>query len=246
MRLDRQSRLNPASVFLVEDQVPLDVLLPALAHRSVRYDQFSRRFVINNRLPFGMLRCLPQIACPQEPAGFVAAFVRIQQNQERHVRVLFGVVQEHRFLALYIKFVQDDMRHRLSHRCVRSRMRSQPIVGKFHVLRMVRRYGHHLRPFIANLGHEMSIRRPRQRNVGAPHDQVSGVVPIGRLRHIGLFAPNLRRSRRQVGIPVVEAEHLAAQQGDKPCARSVTDHRHGRNRCKPGNPVWSIFLNGIK
>lgn len=47
------------------------------------------------------------------------------------------------------------------------------------------------------------------RNIGTPHDQITGVEPVHRLRHVGLIAENLRRGHRQVGVPVTNPEAAA-------------------------------------
>src|SRR3546814_10411861 len=59
---------------------------------------------------------------------------------------------------------------------------------------------------VADLGIEMGVGGARLGHVGAPDQQEHRVVPVGALRHVGLLAEGLGRARRQVAVPVVEAE----------------------------------------
>jgi hypothetical protein len=98
---------------------------------------------------------------------------------------------------------------------------------------------------IARLGHEVRVRSARLGDVRAPQDHVGRVPPVGRLRHVGLVAPGLRRGGRQVGIPVVEAQADAADQRQEARPRGVGDHRHGRDRRKAHDPVGTPAAHGV-
>ena len=105
------------------------------------------------------------------------------------------------------------MAHRHGERGVGALLGMQPQVGELRHLGIVGRDRHDLRAVVARLDEEMRIRRARLRDVGAPGDDVGGVVPVGRFRHVGLLAPGLRARRRQVAIPVVEATAACRRSG---------------------------------
>ncbi len=90
----------------------------------------------------------------------------------------------------------------------------------------------------------MRVRAAGLRHVGAPGDDVTGVVPVGGFRHIGLFAPGHRRSGWQITVPVVEAQAGAAQQRQITGARRVRDHRHRRNRGETRDAVRAVGFDG--
>ena len=134
-----------------------------------------------------------------------------------------------------------------SHRqcAVRTGCRRQPLVGELHVVGVVRRDRDHLLPAVPRLRHPVRVRRPRDRQVRTPHDQVAGVPPVAGLRYVGLVAEHLRRRDRQIGVPVVERQHRPADQRREPGAGRVRHHRHRRNRGEPGDPVRPPFLQRV-
>ena len=73
-----------------------------------------------------------------------------------------------------------------------------PLVGELRVVGVVRADGDDLLAAVARLGHEVRVRGAGHGDVGAPHDQVGGVPPVGRLGHVGLVAEHLR-ARRPAG-----------------------------------------------
>ncbi|CSP92518.1 Uncharacterised protein [Shigella sonnei] len=83
--------------------------------------------------------------------------------------------------------------------------RCQPLVAQFGHFRVVRGNGDSFGAFVTYFGKEVGVRRTCLRYVRPPGDDVTGVIPVGRFRHVGLFAPGHRRGGRQVAIPVVEA-----------------------------------------
>ena len=137
------------------------------------------------------------------------------------------------------------MRHRHGQRPVRARVRVQPLVGELGVVRVIRRDHHDLLAFVAGLGHEVRVRRTRDRDVGTPHDQVRRVEPVRGLGHVRLVAEHLRRGHRQVRVPVVEREHRAAEQLDEAGAGAERGHRHGRDRGEAGDAVRTDRLGGV-
>src|SRR5262245_50662067 len=91
----------------------------------------------------------------------------------------------------------------------------------------------------------MRIRGPCLRNVGAPGNDETRVVPIGRFGHIGLLTPHLRAGRWQVAVPVVEARAHAADQAQVAAARGIRNHRHRRDWRKADDAIRAVFLDGM-
>ena len=137
------------------------------------------------------------------------------------------------------------MAHRHRHRAVRSRLGGQPGVGELRVVGVVRGDHHDLLALVAGLGHPVRVRSAGDRDVGAPHQQVGGVPPVARLRHVGLVAEHLRRGHRQVGVPVVERRHRAADQLDEPRTDRVAHHRHRRDRGETRDAVRPVGPDGV-
>ncbi len=137
------------------------------------------------------------------------------------------------------------MAHRHGERTVGARPGRQPLVGELHVVRVVGRHRDDLLAAVAGLGHPVRVGRPRDRKVRAPHDQVARVPPVAGLGYVGLVAEHLRRSDRQVGVPVVEAQHRAADQVHEPRPGRVRDHRHGGDRREARDPVGSPLLDRV-
>ena len=135
------------------------------------------------------------------------------------------------------------MAHRHAKRRVGSLLGVEPQIRKLCDLGIVGRDRYYLGAVIARLGEEVRVRRARLRHIGAPGDDVAGIVPVGALRHIGLFAPGLRGGRRQVTIPVVEGQKRAADQAEVARAGGIGHHRHGRDRREPDDAVGSPCLD---
>ncbi len=137
------------------------------------------------------------------------------------------------------------MAHRHSECRVGALLHRQPQVGELRGLRIVGRDDDALGAAIARLGVEMGIGRAGLRHVRAPQDEEAGVVPVGRFRHVGLFAPGHRRCRRQVAIPVVERHADAAEQRQITGPRGVAHHRHRGDRREADDTVGPIGLRGV-
>ena len=137
------------------------------------------------------------------------------------------------------------MAHRHRQRRIGPLLRRQPGIGELGRLAVVGRHHDGLGAFVAHLREEVSIRRARLRNVRPPQDEEVGVVPIGALRDVRLLAPGLRRRRRQIAVPVVEAHADAADQGQVARAGRVGDHGHGRDRREADDPVGTVRLDGM-
>ena len=178
---------------LGQAQVPASfVIAPAEARRPVGNHRPAGVLVENDRLPVGVLVGITEVGGGQEPIRRVSVATLAERDQQGQVGEPAGVVAEVRHLPVGPELAQDHMAHRHCERAVCARVRRQPAVGELRVLGVVRADHHHLLAVVAGLGHEMGIGRARGREVGTPHDQVSGVPPVARLGHVGLIAKRLR------------------------------------------------------
>ena len=137
------------------------------------------------------------------------------------------------------------MAHGNGERRVGALLGAQPLVTELGDFRVVRGDGHRLGALVAHLGEEVRVRAARLRDVGAPGDDVAGVVPVGGFRHVGLLAPGLRAGGWQVAVPVVEGQAHAADQRQVTGAGGVADHRHGRDWRETDHPVRAVLLDGV-
>ena len=65
----------------------------------------------------------------------------------------------------------------------------QPLVGEFGDFGVIRGDRDRLGALVAHFGKEVGVRGTRLGHVGAPGDNVAGVVPVSGLRYVGLLAP---------------------------------------------------------
>ncbi|MCY1293284.1 hypothetical protein D9M70_425400 [compost metagenome] len=144
-----------------------------------------------------------------------------------------------------MEFLEDDVGEGLGQCRVSTLLGVEPEIGELGDFRIVRGDGHGLGALVAHLGEEVGVRGPGLRYVGAPGDDVVGVVPVGGLRHVGLLTPHLRRGRRQVAVPVVERQAHPADQRQIAAAGGVADHRHGRDRREADHPIRAIPLDRV-
>ena len=170
-----------------------------------------------------------------------------RREEEREVGEPARVVLEVVDLAVDEELLEDHVPHGHRQRAVGARGRRQPLVGELDVVGVVRRHRDDLLSAVAGLGHPVGVRGPGHGDVGAPHHEVAGIPPVAGLGHVGLVAPDLRRGDRQVGVPVVEGQHGAADERGEPRARRVADHRHRGNGEKPATRsgphcliVWTL------
>ena len=172
-----------------------------------------------------------------------------QHHQHWHVGVAAHVVVKvgATGLAVFreIELLQDDVPHGHGDGSVGALLGFHPDVGELGHFRIVGRDRHRLRALVAHLGEEVRIGRARLRHVGAPGNDVARVVPVGRFRHVGLLAPDLRAGRRQVAVPVVKTHADAADQAQVAAARCVRNHRHGRDRREADDAVRPVLLDGV-
>ena len=224
-----EGRSDPVEV---EVPPPLTGLGVPESHRAVRHHRVAGRLVEQHGLPVVLGCRLAEVGRGEELSGNETPFrgVPLQPDQERQVGVGAHVVGEERRLPVDEVLFQDDVTHRHRECGVGSCLGRHPLVGELGVVRVVRTDAHHLRAAVPHLGHPVRVRRTRDRDVGAPHHQVRRVPPVTRLRDVGLVAEHLRAGDRQVGVPVVERRHHAADQLDESCADAVRHHRHRRDR----------------
>ena len=189
---------------------------PAIPGRTLRHDEVAGLLFCRDGLPCRALggRRAGQIALPDIAVGNPSITVLAQPHQHRHIRVATGIILEVRNLLVDEELLHDHMPHRHGKGGVGSLLRMDPQVGKLSDLGIVRRNRHDARAVVARLDEEMRVRRARLRHVGAPGDDIAGIVPVGGFRYVGLLAPCLRARRRQVAIPVVKRQQRAADQAE--------------------------------
>ncbi|MNG68638.1 hypothetical protein D3C79_269730 [compost metagenome] len=230
-------------------QVPFALLAPAETDGALRRHQFTAAAVDSDGFPLRIIflpQPIHQIGGAQQAAGGVMPLrARLQYHQHRHIGIAAHIVAEIADLAIQVEFFQHHVAHRQRHCAVGALLRVQPLVAQLGHFGIVRRHRHGFGAFVAHFGEEMGIRGAGLRHVGAPGDNIRGVVPVGGLRHVGLLAPGHRRSRRQVAIPVVETQAGAANQRQIAGAGGIRHHRHRRDRRETDDAVRAEGFGGI-
>ena len=233
-------------VFLLE--VPLTLLAPAETDGAARDNDFARGLVDGNRFPFRIVlltEVLVEVRGPNKPIRHVVAVPFYEAHQHRHIGVLAAVVLEILGLSVEVELAQYDVPHGHGERRIRTLFRMEPEIGELRSFAIVGANDDALGASVARLGIEVGVRGARLRNIRAPEDQEPRVVPVGRLRNVRLFAPGLRRGRRQVAVPVVEGQADAADQGQISRARRIGNHRHRGNWREPDDTVGPVRLGRI-
>jgi len=237
-----------ADVTQVEIPLADAVVAVAVSHRTVGHHGLLRHRVQEHGLEGCVLAgslFATQVLRGQELAGEIRAVTFLQAHQERQVRVAGDVLGEVRDLAVDEELLEDDVAHRHGQGAVCARSGGQPLVGELDVVGVVRCHRDDLLSAVASLGHPVRIRGSGDGQVRAPHDQIARVPPVPGLRNVRLVAEDLWRRDRQVGIPVIEAEHRAADEVHEPGTGGVRDHRHRRDRREPGHAVGPPLLDGV-
>ena len=240
--VERERRVDAAQL---QVPAPLPRLAPAVADRAPRGDRTGRDGVEDGRLPLRVLGLGAEVGVAQEAPRHQVPVALLEADQEGQVGEAGDVVGEVGHPALDVELLQDHVRHRHRQGAVGAGRRGQPVVGELGVVGVVGGDDDGLLTAVAGLGHEVRVGRTRHRDVGAPHHQVAGVPPVGRLGHVGLVAPDLRRGGRQVGVPVVEREADPADQREEAGAGGVGGHRHRRDRREAGDPVGPVALDRV-
>ena len=229
-------------------QVPFAIFTPAETDGAVGHNQRIGFAVPGNGFPFGVILLAQfalQVIRPQEPARNIFAVFFFQTDQHREIRIFAGVVLEIRGLTVQMEFTQDNVAHGHRQRTVCARFGVQPDITEFCSFGIVRADHGGFGAFIADLGIEVRIGRTGLRHVTAPEQQVTGVIPVSRFRHVGLFTPCHRRCWRKVTIPVIERHHGAAQQAEITGASGIGYHRHRRDRRETEDAVWAVCFGGV-
>ena len=230
-------------------QVPLAFFTPTVADGAIRRGQLTRGFINSDGFPLGVVfftQAVHQIAGTQETTWYEAAVVLFfQHDQIRHVGVAAYVIGKVFAGPVDMELFENHVTHGHAQGRISALLGVHPLVGQFGDLGVVRRDGHGLGALVAHFGEKVGIRRPGLGNVGAPGDDVAGVVPVRRFRHVGLLTPGLRRGRRQVAVPVVEAHAHATDHGQVTTAGGVGDHGHGGNRREADNAIRAMLFGGV-
>src|SRR5690554_3458147 len=230
-------------------EVPLALLAPAIADGAIRCGQLASAFVNGDGFPFRVVlftQAVHQIAGPQEAARHIAAVVFfLQHDQVRHVGVTTHVVGEVLAGFVDVEFFQDDVAHGHAQGSVCALLRVQPLVRQLGHFRIVRSNRNGLGVFVAYFGEEVGVRGTGLGHVGTPGNDVAGVVPVRRFRHVGLLTPGLWGGRRQVAVPVVEAHAHATDHRQVTAAGGVGHHGHGKNRREADDTVRAELLGGV-
>ncbi len=236
---------------LAEVEVPQAgaVLGVAVAHGAVRHRRAGGGVVPHHRLEGGVgdLCGGRQVRGGEELAGHqpMAVGVIHQRDEHAEVRVLLDVLVEVLDLLVDEVLLEDHVAHGHGQRGVGAGLRGQPLVGELHVVRVVRADRDHLGAAVADLGHPVRVRGAGDGDVGAPHHQVGGIPPVAGLGHVGLVAEHLRGGDGEVGVPVVEAGHRAADEVREAGADGVGDHAHRRDGREGDAAVRAVELDGV-
>ena len=212
-RFQRQGRLNVLVILRLGFQIPLAAAVPTEADGTVGQHQAVGFFVPRQHFPVGVFlfaEIAAQLRRAQGVFGAVAFAVFFQAHQHRHIGQAAAVVLEIVGRIVDVEFFEDNVPHRHRQRGIRALARREPDVAELGHFTEVGRHGDGFGAFVAHFGVKMGVGGAGHRDVGTPHQKIVGVVPVGGFGHVGLFAPSLWRSGRQVAIPVVERQRHAA------------------------------------
>ena len=248
-----------ARVFGLE--VPLALIgaalwTPAEPNRSIGQHYLTGR-IERHGLPLGIVlltNLVLEIAGAHITIGHhrdrtVGKLLFLEHDEQRQIGIATGIVVKIGTAGLAfareVKLFEHHMTHGHGHRSVGALLGMHPDVGKLGHLGVVRCHRNRLGALVTDLGKEVSIRRACLGHVGAPGDDVVAVVPVSGLRHIGLFAPDLRAGRRQVAVPVVKAHAHTTNQRQVAATGRVADHRHGGDGRKADHAVRTVFFDRV-
>ena len=146
---------------------------------SVGHVRKSGGGVDENGLEDGSLGFVAEVGGRHELVRHPGAVLLAQRHEEGQVAVLLHVVDEARYLPLDEELLEDHVAHRHRERPVGTRVRCHPLVGELRVVGVVRRDRDDLLAAVPRLRHEVRIGGAGDGDVGAPHDQVRGIPPVG-------------------------------------------------------------------
>ena len=230
-------------------QVPLALFTPAVANGTIGSRQLTGGFINGDGFPLGVVfftQPVHQVTGAQEAArNETAVILLFQHDQVRHVGVATHVVGEVLTGVVDVELFQDHVAHGHAQSGVGTLLGVHPLVGQLGDFGVVRSNGDGFGALVTHLGEEVGVRGTGLGYVGAPGNDVAGVVPVGGFRHVGLLTPGLGRGRRQVAVPVVEAHAHAADHGQVTAAGSIGDHGHSGNRREADDAIRAMLLGGV-
>ncbi len=230
-------------------QVPLALFAPAVANGTIGRRQLTGGLIDRDGFPLGVVfftQPVHQVTGAQEAARHEAAVILLfQHDQVRHVGVATHVVGEVLTGVVDVELFQDHVAHGHAQSGIGALLGVHPLVGQLGDFGVIRSNGDGLGALVANFGKEVGVRGTGLGYVGAPGNDIAGVVPVCGFRHVGLLTPGLRGGRRQVAVPVVEAHADATDHGQVTAAGCVGDHGHGRNRREADDAVWAMLFGGV-
>ena len=236
-----------ARVAVLFVQVPLLLVVPAVAHRAIRHDELARELIDDVVLELRVLVLAAHVLAVEEAARLVAAVgALVELDEEWEIRVMARVIREELRRLAPVILVEDDMAHRHGKGGIAADLERDPRVGHSRRLRVIRCDRDDLRALVARLDEEVGIRCARQRDVRAPSHDVACVEPVRGLRHVRLVAPDLRACRRQVSIPVVERERRTAHELHEARAGSIRQHGLCRDDGKGEVAVRAVLRRRVQ
>ena len=209
----RQGRLNVLIILRLGFQIPFLAAVPTEADGAVGQHQAVGFLVPGQYFPIGIFlfaEVVAQMRGAQSVFRAIPFAIFFQAHQHRHIGQAAAVVLEIVGRIVDVELFKDNVPHRHCQRSIRALARREPDVAELGHFAEVGRHGDSFGAFVAHFGVEVGVGGTGHRDVGTPHQKIVGVVPVGGFGHVGLFAPSLRRSGRQVAIPVVERQRHAA------------------------------------
>ena len=230
-------------------EVPAPLVVPSAADAAVGCDELAGGIIDGDGVPLGFLlhaEVVLEVGGAQEHAGGIASVTGILElDEEGEVGELAHVVVEIGHGAVVVELLEDDMAHSHAQGGVGALLGRHPHVGELRGVAVVGRDDGDLGTFVAHLGIKGRIGCARRRHVAAPEQEEGGVVPVGALGDVGLFAPGLWRRRRQVAIEVVEAQTSATKQTQVAGAGGIAEHGEGGDWREADETVGTELLDGI-
>ena len=241
-----QGRINILAVIAVPHfKIPGALLAIAGAYRTHGRRAALALLVIKQDFPFRIVAAKTYIRGPQKASWQQNAVLLLQHEHEGQIRIMADIIVKIGHTALDEKFTQNNMGHGHGQCPVRACLYRQPCIRKFCKIGIIRRNRGNFCALVARFNIKMGIGRPGLRQIAAPGNDIAGIVPVRAFANVRLLAPNLRRGRRKIAVPVIKADHARADKRKKPGTGCEADHGHGRQRRKAENAVRSMLPDGV-